>query len=80
MLINANTVLVGDKVSLVPYKPHHVPKYHAWMTSTELQELTESEPLRYDDVSARCPAQPWTQALEFPACGVRVLGRPNPTK
>ena len=51
MLINSSTALVGDKVTLVPYKSHHVPKYHAWMTSAELQELTESEPLRYGNAS-----------------------------
>ncbi|RIA86915.1 N-acetyltransferase 9-like protein, partial [Glomus cerebriforme] len=36
---------VGEKVILVPYKPEHVPKYHEWMQSSFLQEMTASEPL-----------------------------------
>ena len=31
---NANLVLNGDKVVLVPYKPEHVPLYHTWMVIT----------------------------------------------
>ncbi|KAI8494987.1 N-acetyltransferase 9 [Branchiostoma belcheri] len=45
MKINENTLLQGSRVVLVPYKKHHVPKYHGWMQSPELQELTASEPL-----------------------------------
>lgn len=37
--------IFGEKVVLIPYKEEHVPKYHQWMQSTELQELTASEPL-----------------------------------
>ncbi|RGB27942.1 N-acetyltransferase 9-like protein [Rhizophagus diaphanus] len=40
-----NENLVGEKVILVPYKPEHVPKYHEWMQSSFLQEMTASEPL-----------------------------------
>ena len=42
---NWNTMIEGTKVILVPYKKGHVEKYHGWMKSEELQELTGSEPL-----------------------------------
>ncbi|XP_061120816.1 N-acetyltransferase 9 [Syngnathus typhle] len=45
MKINANTLLEGHKVMLVPYNAEHVPRYHEWMKSEELQQLTASEPL-----------------------------------
>ncbi|XP_019641862.1 PREDICTED: N-acetyltransferase 9-like protein [Branchiostoma belcheri] len=45
MKINEKTLLQGSRIVLVPYKKHHVPKYHGWMQSPELQELTASEPL-----------------------------------
>ncbi|XP_074463846.1 alpha/beta-tubulin-N-acetyltransferase 9 isoform X2 [Larus michahellis] len=45
MKINQNTVLQGQRVTLVPYTSAHVPRYHEWMQSEELQRLTASEPL-----------------------------------
>ncbi|XP_029868992.1 N-acetyltransferase 9 isoform X2 [Aquila chrysaetos chrysaetos] len=45
MKINQNTVLQGKRVTLVPYTSAHVPRYHKWMQSEELQRLTASEPL-----------------------------------
>ncbi|XP_023585022.1 alpha/beta-tubulin-N-acetyltransferase 9 isoform X2 [Trichechus manatus latirostris] len=54
MLLNQNTLLLGKKVVLVPYTSEHVPslgpslcpcRYHEWMKSEELQQLTASEPL-----------------------------------
>ncbi|CAI2166785.1 20385_t:CDS:2 [Funneliformis geosporum] len=36
---------VGENVILVPYRPEHVPKYHEWMQSPFLREMTASEPL-----------------------------------
>ncbi|XP_038592023.1 N-acetyltransferase 9 isoform X1 [Micropterus salmoides] len=45
MKINENTLLEGHKVVLVPYNADHVPRYHEWMKSPELQQLTASEPL-----------------------------------
>nr|XP_057923062.1 N-acetyltransferase 9 [Doryrhamphus excisus]XP_057923063.1 N-acetyltransferase 9 [Doryrhamphus excisus] len=45
MKINENTLLEGHQVILVPYNIEHVPRYHEWMKSTELQQLTASEPL-----------------------------------
>ncbi|ESO85790.1 hypothetical protein LOTGIDRAFT_195719 [Lottia gigantea] len=49
MRINEYTVIYGEKVLLVPYERHHVPKYHAWMQARELQRLTASEPLTLDE-------------------------------
>ncbi|KAI9310312.1 GNAT domain-containing protein [Dichotomocladium elegans] len=46
---NENLVLVGSKVILVPYKKEHVLKYHDWMQSPFLQEMTASEPLTLDE-------------------------------
>ena len=43
---NGNTVIDGDGVTLVPYRPEHVPHYNRWMQDPALQETTESEPLR----------------------------------
>ncbi|BFZ55639.1 Protein canopy 3 [Savitreella phatthalungensis] len=34
---------------LVPYDAHHVPRYHDWLSSPELRELTASEPLSLDE-------------------------------
>ncbi|XP_040924608.1 N-acetyltransferase 9 isoform X2 [Betta splendens] len=48
MRINENTLLEGNKVALVPYNAEHVPRYHEWMKSPELQQLTASEPLTLD--------------------------------
>ncbi|XP_063963417.1 N-acetyltransferase 9-like protein isoform X2 [Lytechinus pictus] len=49
MRINEKTCVIGTNVVLVPYKEFHVPRYHEWMKSTELQELTASEPLSLDE-------------------------------
>lgn len=49
MKINENVKIIGDRVILVPYKRHHVAKYHEWMMQTEIQELTASEPLTIDE-------------------------------
>ncbi|XP_078466983.1 alpha/beta-tubulin-N-acetyltransferase 9 isoform X2 [Lampetra planeri] len=45
MRVNANTLLEGRHVVMVPYEREHVPRYHTWMQSAELQKLTASEPL-----------------------------------
>ncbi|XP_078135155.1 alpha/beta-tubulin-N-acetyltransferase 9 [Sander vitreus] len=45
MKINENTLLEGLNAVLVPYNAEHVPRYHEWMKSPELQQLTASEPL-----------------------------------
>lgn len=49
MKLNEKTKLVGNRVILVPYEAKHVPKYHTWMQSKELQELTASEPLTLEE-------------------------------
>eukprot|EP01108_Squamamoeba_japonica_P000558 TRINITY_DN1187_c1_g1_i1.p1 TRINITY_DN1187_c1_g1~~TRINITY_DN1187_c1_g1_i1.p1 ORF type:complete len:223 (+),score=96.82 TRINITY_DN1187_c1_g1_i1:82-750(+) len=45
MRLNAFTIVRGERVHLVPYERRHVPRYHAWMESDELRELTASERL-----------------------------------
>jgi len=45
MKINENAILFGNKLIFVPYKKHHVEKYHQWMQNEELLEKTASEPL-----------------------------------
>ncbi|KAK2493087.1 hypothetical protein MC885_015698 [Smutsia gigantea] len=45
MRLNQNILLLGKKVVLVPFTSEHVPRYHEWMKSEELQRLTASEPL-----------------------------------
>uniref|UniRef100_A0A0B6ZKN0 Uncharacterized protein n=2 Tax=Arion vulgaris TaxID=1028688 RepID=A0A0B6ZKN0_9EUPU len=39
----------GSRVLLVPYEAHHVVKYHSWMESEELRELTASERLTLEE-------------------------------
>ncbi|XP_046971014.1 alpha/beta-tubulin-N-acetyltransferase 9 [Vanessa cardui] len=49
MKINSNTKIIGSKTILVPYREYHVPKYHNWMQSEELQKLTASQPLSLEE-------------------------------
>ncbi|KAJ3505232.1 hypothetical protein NLJ89_g7525 [Agrocybe chaxingu] len=49
MKANIDTVLLGSKVVLVPYRSEHVPKYHEWMLNEELRMLTASEPLSLEE-------------------------------
>ncbi|XP_071513801.1 alpha/beta-tubulin-N-acetyltransferase 9 [Panulirus ornatus] len=49
MRINSKIQIVGNKVILVPYKKLHVEKYHQWMLSPLLQELTASESLTLEE-------------------------------
>ncbi|XP_047542317.1 alpha/beta-tubulin-N-acetyltransferase 9 isoform X1 [Vanessa atalanta] len=50
MKINSNTKIIGSKTILVPYREYHVPnRYHNWMQSEELQQLTASQPLSLDE-------------------------------
>ncbi|EKM74964.1 hypothetical protein AGABI1DRAFT_47168 [Agaricus bisporus var. burnettii JB137-S8] len=46
---NIDTVLLGNRVVLVPYRIHHVPKYHEWMLDPQLRDLTASEPLSLEE-------------------------------
>mmetsp|Transcript_10757 Transcript_10757/g.20126 ORF Transcript_10757/g.20126 Transcript_10757/m.20126 type:complete len:244 (-) Transcript_10757:1161-1892(-) len=46
---NYETILCGEKVVLVPYRPEHVEKYHQWMKCPFLLEMTGSEPLSYEE-------------------------------
>lgn len=49
MLQNEKVIIVGRKTVFVPYCAHHVEKYHQWMQSDELLELTASEPLSLEE-------------------------------
>ena len=48
MLLNDETILVGEKCVLVPYRKEHVAKYHEWMQDQALLHATASEPLTLD--------------------------------
>ncbi|CAB1419420.1 unnamed protein product [Pleuronectes platessa] len=52
MKINENISLEGQRVLLVPYNENHVSRYHEWMKSPELQQLTASEPLTLEQEHA----------------------------
>ncbi|WFD05135.1 hypothetical protein MVES1_000461 [Malassezia vespertilionis] len=56
MRLNSNTVLVGTRVVLVPYRAQHVAKYHTWMQDAALQEQTASSPLSLEDDDTRVDA------------------------
>ena len=49
MKLNIKTKIEGTKTILVPYREHHVIKYHEWMSDPELLILTASEPLSLDE-------------------------------
>ncbi|KAJ1784697.1 hypothetical protein LPJ59_006301 [Coemansia sp. RSA 2399] len=49
MRANEHLAIVAPQVVLVPYERAHVPKYHEWMKSPFLQEMTGSEPLSIDE-------------------------------
>ncbi|KAI0770939.1 acyl-CoA N-acyltransferase [Trametes elegans] len=49
MRANEKTVIIHPDVVLVPYRTEHVAKYHEWMTSAELRELTASEALSLEE-------------------------------
>ncbi|OBT45238.1 hypothetical protein VE00_03665 [Pseudogymnoascus sp. WSF 3629] len=49
MLLNATTAVSTPAILLVPYGEHHVLRYHEWMKSPDLQELTASEPLTLEE-------------------------------
>ena len=60
---NWNTMIEGTKVILVPYRRAHVDKYHGWMKSKELQELTGSEPLTLGEVETHYMSEGLKSAL-----------------
>ena len=73
MRINRNTVLVGSKVVLVPYRKQHVPQYHEWMKDPVLQTETASEPLSLE--SEYEMQQSW--ALDEDKLTFIILARPE---
>lgn len=49
MKLNGKVEIVGANVVLIPYMRHHVEKYHQWMSSAELQQLTASDSLSLEE-------------------------------
>ncbi|KAI4864668.1 GNAT domain-containing protein [Hypoxylon rubiginosum] len=45
MRLNENIALSAPQVLLVPYDPHHVPRYHEWMEDPAIREATASDRL-----------------------------------
>lgn len=45
MKLNENTLVIGERIILIPYKKIHVSKYHSWMQSEDMLRLTASERL-----------------------------------
>jgi RimJ/RimL family protein N-acetyltransferase len=46
---NYSISLIGKLIQLVPYRKKFVERYHRWMQSPELLELTASEPLSIEE-------------------------------
>eukprot|EP01050_Picozoa_sp_SAG11_P020888 SAG11_NODE_3608_length_2343_cov_1.882799_2_plen_243_part_00 len=46
--------LSSPKVRLVPYRAHHVARYHAWMEDEWLREMTASERLTLEEEHQMC--------------------------
>eukprot|EP01135_Chromosphaera_perkinsii_P009558 Nk52_evm8s1810 gene=Nk52_evmTU8s1810 len=49
MKINQDTLIKSERLAFIPYCKKHVEKYHEWMKSPFLQEMTASEPLSLDE-------------------------------
>lgn len=39
----------NGRIDLIPYDKEHVPTYHTWLESVEIQELTETEPCTLEE-------------------------------
>lgn len=59
MRVNQNTVIKGERVTLVPYRREHVVIYHQWMQDPYLQLSTASEPLSLEEEYAM--QESWAQ-------------------
>lgn len=49
MRLNWSTALIGNAVTLRPYRRAHVPTYHAWMSDKALREATASDELSLEE-------------------------------
>ncbi|KAJ2374796.1 N-acetyltransferase 9 [Coemansia sp. RSA 2611] len=74
MRLNENLAIIGSQVVLVPYEKEHVPRYHEWMKSPFLQEMTGSEPLTIDEEYAM--QQSWR--TDDDKCTFIVLAKAQP--
>ena len=48
-LFDKRLIHISDALALVPYLPHHVPRYHQWMSNHEILAQTASEPLTIEE-------------------------------
>ena len=71
MRTNWETRVRGERVVLVPYREAHVPRYHRWMESEELRQLTGSERLSLEQ--EREMQQAWREDKD--KCTFIVLGK-----
>lgn len=46
---NINTKIIGERITLVPYRKEHVKKYHLWMQDEEILQATASEKLTLEE-------------------------------
>jgi len=46
---NYELCLVNERVTLVPYRPEHLIRYHEWMKDPELLAATGSDPLSFEE-------------------------------
>ncbi|KAM4844010.1 alpha/beta-tubulin-N-acetyltransferase 9 isoform 3-T3 [Thomomys bottae] len=72
MRLNENTMLLGKRVVLVPYTSEHVPRYHEWMQSEDLQRLTASEPLTLEQEYGM--QRSWREDTDKPSSRGRGFG------
>ncbi|ROT43233.1 hypothetical protein SODALDRAFT_305158 [Sodiomyces alkalinus F11] len=62
MKVNEHTAILTPRVVLVPYEARHVAKYHRWMSDTEIQAATASEPLSLEEEYEN--QESWRQAQD----------------
>lgn len=75
MKINANTVIEGEKVLLVPYKKEHVEQYNKWMQDPELRSECDSATVQLIEIfQKKLPANylHWKKNTKIKFRGTRI--------